>query len=124
MPRPVAKPKPEPEPMDIHEMTAEQEIVAEPEMAEEHEEEAEQEPEAEDQPDEEEYEEMITLSAADVYALQDTLEDIRFQILNIQRDARQDRLELQAMLQDILSRLPPALGTSPPAPGFSSAPTQ
>jgi molecular chaperone GrpE (heat shock protein) len=121
MPKPVAKP--EPEPMDIHEMAAKQEIAAKPEMAEEHEEEAEQEPEAEDQPDEEEYEETITLSAADVYALQDTLEDIRFQISNIQRDARQDRLELQAMLQDILSRLPPA-GTSPPAPWVSSAPSQ
>jgi hypothetical protein len=96
--------------MDICEMAAEQKIATEPEKAEEHEE------EAEDQPDVEEYEETITLRAANVYALQDTLEDIRFQILNIQKDACQDRLELQAMLQDILSRLPPASGTSPPTP--------
>jgi hypothetical protein len=109
---------PEPELMDI------QEIAAEPEMAEEHEEEAEQEEEADDQPDEEKQEETITLRAADFYALQDTLEDIRFHILDIQRDARQDRLELQDMLQDILSRLPPASGTSPLAPGASSAPSQ
>jgi hypothetical protein len=38
--------------------------------------EAKQETEAEDQPDEEEYEETITLNAADIYALHDTLEDI------------------------------------------------
>jgi hypothetical protein len=62
--------------MDIHEMAAEQEISVELEMAEEHEEEAEQEEEAEDQLDEEEYEETITLRAADVYALQDTLDDM------------------------------------------------
>ena len=96
--------------MDIHETAVEQEIVAEPEMAEEYEEEAEQEAEAKDEPDEEEYEETITLSATDVYALQDTLEDIRFQILNIQRNACHNWLESQAMLQDILSRLPPASG--------------
>jgi hypothetical protein len=63
---------PEPEPMDIHEMLAEQEIAAEPEMVEG------QEEEADEQPDEEEYEETITLRAADVYALQDTLEDMLF----------------------------------------------
>jgi hypothetical protein len=63
----------------------------------------------------------ITLRATNFYALQDTLEDIRFHILDIQRDARQDRLELQAKLQDILSRLPPASGTSLPAPEASSA---
>jgi outer membrane biosynthesis protein TonB len=112
----MPKPAPKPKPMDIHEMAAKQEIAAEPERAEEHEEEAKQEEEAEDQPNVEEYEETITLRAAAVYALQDTLEDIRFQISNIQRDAHQDRLELQAMLQDILSRLPLASGTSPPAP--------
>jgi hypothetical protein len=88
MARVALEPELEPEPMDIHEMVAEQEIVAEPEMAEEHEEEAKQEEEAEDQPDEEEYEEMITLRAADVYALQDTLDDMRFKIANIERDAR------------------------------------
>jgi hypothetical protein len=74
--------------MDIHEMATEQEIAAKPERAEEYEEEAEQEEEAEDQPDVKEYEETITLRAANVYALQDTFEDIRFQISNIQRDAR------------------------------------
>jgi hypothetical protein len=63
--------------MDIHEMAAEQERAAEPERAAEH----------DGQPKEEEYEEMITLKAADFYALQDTLEDIRFQIADIQRDS-------------------------------------
>ena len=75
---PRAKPELEPEPMDIHEMPAEPERVAE----------------HDEQPEEEEdYEEMITLRAADFCALQDTLEDIRFQIADIQRDACQDRLE-------------------------------
>ena len=97
--------KPEPEPMDIHETTVEQEIAAEPEMA-------------------EEYEETITLSTADVYALQDTLEDIQFQISDIQRDACQDRLNSQVMLQEILSRLPPESRASPLAPGASSTPPQ
>jgi hypothetical protein len=114
MPRVATKSKP----MDIHEMATEQEIAAEPEMAEG------QEEEADEQPDEEEYEEMITLRAADVYALQDTLEDMRFQIADIQRDAHQDRLELRAMMQDILARLPPAQGAFPPAPRASSAPPQ
>jgi hypothetical protein len=83
MPRVALEPEPapEPEPMGIHEMPTEQEITAEPAMAEE------QEEEANKQPDEEEYEETITLRAVDVYALQDTLEDMLFQIANIQRDA-------------------------------------
>jgi hypothetical protein len=51
---------------------------------------------------------MITLKAADFYALQDTLEDIRFQIADIQRDARQDRLKTQDMLRAFLDKLPPA----------------
>ena len=93
----------EPEMMDIEEPAAQLEPSTQPE--------------AEDESDEKEYEETITLSAKDIHALQDTLEDIRFQISNIQRDARQDRLDSQAMLQDILSRLPPA-------PGASSAPPQ
>jgi molecular chaperone GrpE (heat shock protein) len=118
MPRVTPKPAPEPEPMDIHEMPAEQEIIAEPEMAEGHEE------EADEQPDEEEFEETITLRAANVYALQDTLEDMQFHIANIQRDAHQDRSKLRAMMQDILARLPPAQGAFPPAPGTSSAPPQ
>jgi hypothetical protein len=45
-----------------------------------------QEEEANKQLDEEEYEKTITLRAADFYALQDTLEDIQFHILDIQRD--------------------------------------
>jgi hypothetical protein len=53
--------------MDIQEMAAEQHRAAEPEKAVEHDEQPEE---------EEEYEEMITLKAADFYALQDTLEDI------------------------------------------------
>jgi hypothetical protein len=71
--------EPEPEPMDTHEMAAKQERPAKPERATKHDEAAEQEEEVDEQPDEEEeYEEMITLRAADFYALQNTLEDIRF----------------------------------------------
>jgi hypothetical protein len=55
-----------------------------------------------------EQEETITLRASDFEALQDTLEDIRFQIADIQRDVRQDRLETQDLLRAILGRLPPA----------------
>jgi hypothetical protein len=74
------------------------------------------EPEIEEE-EEEDYEETITLRASDFVAFQDILEDMRFQIANIQRDARQDRLETQAMLRAILDRLPPASGSSaPPAP--------
>ena len=78
-PKPELEPELEPEPMDIHDMAAEQKRVAEPERVAEHDEQLEE---------EEEYEETITLSAADIHALQDTLEDIRFQISEIQRDAR------------------------------------
>jgi hypothetical protein len=109
MPRAAIAPLPEPElepkPMDIQEMVAKQERVteqeraAEPERAAEHNEQLEE---------EEEYEETMTLRAAYFYALQNTLEDIRFQIADIQRDARQDRLETQDMLRAILDRLPPA----------------
>jgi hypothetical protein len=74
MPRVVAAPQPEPEPMDIHEMAAEQERAAEPKRATKHDEQPEE---------EEEYEETITLRATDFYALQDTLEDIQFQIADI-----------------------------------------
>jgi hypothetical protein len=89
--------------MDIPEM------VAEPEKA----------AEQEEQPDEgEEYEEGIRIRASDLLHFQDTLLDIRSQIADIQRDARQDRLEVQQMFQAILDRLPPAAGpsTPPPAP--------
>jgi hypothetical protein len=81
---PKAAATPEPKPMDIHEMAAEQERATEPKRAAEYDEQPEE---------EEEYEETITLKAADFYALQDTQEDIQFQIADIQRDARQDRLE-------------------------------
>jgi hypothetical protein len=83
MPRVTPEPEPElePKPMDIHEMAAEQEIATEPEMVEEHEEKAEQKEEAKDQPDEEEYEETITFKAVDVYALQDTLDDMQLRSL-------------------------------------------
>jgi hypothetical protein len=97
MPRVAGAPQPEPElepePMDIHERAAEPKSVAEHDK----------------QPkEEEEYEETITLRAADFYALQDTLNDIQFQIVDIQRDAHRDRLETQDMLRAILDWLPPA----------------
>jgi hypothetical protein len=58
--------------MDMEEPTAPKPVeqVPEPHVADEEEEEAEQ-------------EETITLRAIDFYALQDTLDDIRFQISNI-----------------------------------------
>jgi hypothetical protein len=80
MPRVAAAPEPEPEPMDIHEIAVEQEIAAAPK----HDDAVEQEEEADEQPDEEEeYEETITLRVTDFYALQDTLDDMRFQIAEI-----------------------------------------
>jgi hypothetical protein len=36
--------------------------------------------------------------------------DIRSQIVDLHRDARQDRLEIQGMFRAILDRLPPASG--------------
>jgi hypothetical protein len=64
-------------------------------------------------------EETITVSIADYRAMQQTLADIRFELADMQRDARQDKLEaneryhaLQAMLHAILVRLPPASGAS------------
>jgi outer membrane protein TolC len=93
--------------MDIPEMAAEQEIATEPERA----------AEQEEQPEEEEeYEEGITLRASDLLHFQDTLMDIRSQIADLQRDARQDRLEIQGMFRAILDRLPPASGPSAPPP--------
>ena len=62
-PQPRLEPELEPEPMDIHEM------AAEPEKEAKHDEQLEE---------EEEYEETITLRATDFYALQDTLDGIRF----------------------------------------------
>jgi hypothetical protein len=65
--------------MDIPEMAAEQEMAVEPERV----------AEQEEQPEEEEeYEEGITLRASDLLHFQDTLVDIRSQIVDLQRDAR------------------------------------
>jgi hypothetical protein len=54
--------------------------------------------EPEEEEEEEEYEETITLRASDFVSFQDILEDMRFEIADIQRDACQDRLKTQAML--------------------------
>jgi hypothetical protein len=109
-PEPEPEPAPVPEPMDIPEMAAEPEIEAEQE-----------------QPEEqlEEYEEGITIRRSDLLHFQDTLVDIRSQIRDVrfhfadlQRDVRQDRLEVQEMFRAIMERLPPAAGphAPPPAP--------
>jgi hypothetical protein len=100
-----AAPKPEPKPMDIPEMAAKQEIATEPQRAADQEEQQEK-----------EYEEGIMLRASDLLHFQDTLMDIRSQIADLQRDARQDRLEIQGMFQAILNILPPASGPSAPPP--------
>jgi hypothetical protein len=90
-----------PEPMDIPYM------APEPER------------EAEEQPDEgEEYEEGIMIRHSNLLHFQDTLLDIRFQIADLQRDARQDRLEVQEMFRAIMDRLPPAAGPSAPPPAL------
>jgi hypothetical protein len=75
---PAPELEPEPETMDNPEMAAEPESAAEQEQPEE----------------EEEYEETITLRASDLLHFQDTLVDIRSQIADLQRDARQDRLKI------------------------------
>jgi hypothetical protein len=101
---------PELEPMDISEMAVEPERAAEPERVAKQEEQPEEE-------EEEEYEETITLRASDFVSFQDILEDMRFQITDMKRSARQDRLETHEMLRPILDRLPPASRPSaPPAP--------
>jgi hypothetical protein len=90
-----------PEPIDIPEMATEPERAAE----------------QEEQLDEgEEYEEGIMIRCSDLLHFQDTLLDIRFQIADLQRDARQDRLEVQEMFRAIMDRLPPATGPSAPPP--------
>jgi hypothetical protein len=43
-----------------------------------------------------------SLSELQIFMLCRTLEDVRFQIVDIQRDAHQDKLETQDMLQAIL----------------------
>jgi hypothetical protein len=105
--QPEPEPAPEPEPMDIPEMTAEPEREAEPEE--------------QIEEFEEEYEEWIMIRRSDLLHFQDTLVDLRsqfkevkYQLADIQRDARQDRLEIQETLRAIMERLPPA--TAPPAP--------
>jgi hypothetical protein len=70
----------EPEPMDILKMPAEPERAAEQE----------EQPEEEEK---EEYEETIMLRASDLVAFQDILEDMRSQIVDLQRNSCQDRLE-------------------------------
>jgi hypothetical protein len=84
-PAPAPEPKlekvaqPEPEPMDIPEMAVEPKRAAE----------------QGEQPDEgEKYEEGIMIRASDLLHFQDTLVDIRSQIADLQRDARQDKLEV------------------------------
>jgi hypothetical protein len=44
--------------------------------------------------------------------------EVKDQLADIQRDARQDRLEIQETLRAIMERLPPAAGpfAAPPAP--------
>jgi hypothetical protein len=63
------------------------------------------------------------IRASDLLHFQDTLMDIRSQIgdirsqfVDLQRDARQDRLEVQEMFRAILDRLPPTAGPSAPPP--------
>jgi hypothetical protein len=110
--QPEPEPAPEPEPMDIPEMAAEPERGRG--AAEEQTEES-----------EEEYEEGIMIRRSDLLHFQDTLVDLRSQfkevkdqLADIQRDARQDRLEIQETLRAIMERLPPAAGphAPPPAP--------
>jgi hypothetical protein len=96
---PRAEPEPELEPMDIPEMAAEPERAAE---------------QVEQLEEEEEYEEGITFRASDLLHFQDTLVDIRSQIADLQRDARQDRLEIHEMFRAILDKLSPA--SRPAAP--------
>jgi hypothetical protein len=89
--------------MDIPEMAAKQIMAADPKEY------------------EEEYEEGIMLRASNLLHFQDTLVDIRSQIrdirsqfIDLQRDARQDRLEVQEMFRAILDRPPPASGPLAP----------
>jgi hypothetical protein len=95
MPRAAPAPEPEPKPVDIPERALEQEEQLEEE-------------------EEEEYEETIMLRASDFVAFQDILKDMRSQIAYLQRNAHQDRLETQDMLQAILDRLPPTSEPSAP----------
>jgi hypothetical protein len=98
--------------MDIPELVAEHEMAFEPQRQ------PEEQPEEYDEEQLEEDEECITLRRSDLLHFQDTLVDIRSQIADLQRDARQDRLEVQQMFRAIMDRLPPAAGphAPPPAP--------
>jgi hypothetical protein len=58
------------------------------------------------------------LRASDLLHFQDTLVDMRSQIADLQRDARQDRFEIREMFQTILDRLPLASGPSAPPPAL------
>ena len=68
--------------LNIEEPEAQPEVAIEPDAA-------------VDEEEGEEYEETITISASDLVALQDTLDDMRFKIANIERDARQAQLEAE-----------------------------
>jgi hypothetical protein len=70
--------------MDIPEIVAEHEMTFEPQRQ----------PEEYAEEQLEEDEECITLRRSDLLHFQDTLVDIRYQIADLQRDARQDRLEV------------------------------
>jgi hypothetical protein len=102
--------------MDIPELVAEHEMAFEPQRQ--PEEQLKEQPEEYDEEQLEEDEECITLRRSDLLHSQDTLVDIRSQIADLQRDARQDRLEVQQMFRAIMDRLPPAAGphAPPPAP--------
>jgi hypothetical protein len=108
MPRAAPQPQPQPEPAPVPEPMDTPEMAYEPEFA----------AEQEEQPDEgEEYEEGIMIRCSDLLHFQETLVDIRSNIADLQRDARQDRLEVQQMFRAIMDRLPPAAGPSAPPPG-------
>jgi hypothetical protein len=115
-PQPQPEPAPEAEPMDI---------LAEHEMAFEPQREVEEQAKEYEEEQLEEDEECITLTCSNLLHFQDTLVDIRSQIRDVrfhfsdlQRDVRQDRLEVQEMFRAIMDRLPPAAGphAPPPAP--------
>jgi hypothetical protein len=102
--------------MDIPELVAEHEMAFEPQRQ--PEEQPKEQPEEYEEEQLEEDEECITLRQSDLLHFQDTLVDIRSQIADLQRDARQDKLEVQQMFRAIMDRLPPAAGphAPPPAP--------
>jgi hypothetical protein len=101
--------------MDIPEMVAAHEMAFEPQRA------AYEQPE--EYEEEHEDEECITLRRSDLLHFQDILVDIRSQIRDVrfhfadlQRDVRQDTLEVQEMFRAIMDRLPPAVGSHAPPP--------